>query len=115
MRNFIQAGHNIDITAPAGGVTSGSALLIGNLFGVAAISATEGAAAVMTVNGVFELPKLSTAVFAAGGKVSWDATNSRCDAPATGLYPIGVAIAAAGNGTTTVKVRLDGIATAAAA
>jgi hypothetical protein len=33
--------------------------------------------------------------------------------PATGLYPVGVAIAAAGNGTTMLRVRLDGVATAA--
>lgn len=114
MKNFIQAGHHIDITAPSGGTTSGAGLVVGSLFGVASITAAEGEAAVMTTTGVFELPKLSTAVFAAGGKVSWDATNSRCDAPGTGKYPIGVAIAAAGNGTTTAKVRLDGIATAAA-
>jgi hypothetical protein len=36
------------------------------------------------------------------------------NAPATGRYPIGTAIEAAGNGATTARVRLDGIATAAA-
>jgi hypothetical protein len=33
----------------------------------------------------------------------------------SGRYPIGIAIEAAGNGAATVRVRLDGIATAAAA
>lgn len=115
MRNFIQAGHNIDITAPTGGISSGDGVLIGSLFGVAQHDAAEGEAGVMTTTGVFEMPKLSTAVIAAGGKVSWDDSNARCDAPGTGKYPIGVAIEAAGNGAATVKVRLDGIATAAAA
>jgi len=34
--------------------------------------------------------------------------------PATGMFPLGVATLAAGNGTATIKVRLDGIATVAA-
>lgn len=115
MKNYIQAGKTITATAPAGGITSGTGMLYGSLFGVAATTAAAGAEVEMDTAGVFELPKLSTAVIAAGGKVSWDAANSRCDAPGSGLYPIGVAIAAAGNGATTVKVRLDGIATVAAA
>lgn len=35
--------------------------------------------------------------------------------PGTGRYPIGTAIEAAGNGATIVRVRLDGVATGAAA
>jgi hypothetical protein len=35
--------------------------------------------------------------------------------PGTGKVPIGIATLAAGNGVTTVRVRLDGVATAAAA
>ncbi|MGS4947840.1 hypothetical protein ACVDG3_20385 [Meridianimarinicoccus sp. RP-17] len=34
--------------------------------------------------------------------------------PAAGRFPIGVAVEAAGNGVTSVAVRLDGVATAAA-
>jgi hypothetical protein len=34
--------------------------------------------------------------------------------PGTGMVPIGIATIAAGNGVTTVRVRLDGVATAAA-
>ena len=114
MKNFVQDGEIIEVIAPTGGVTSGDGVLIGALFGVAAATGAEGAAVNIVTEGVFMLPKLSTAVFAAGGKVSWDDTNSRCDAPGTGLYPVGAATVAAGNGTTTVKVRLDGVSTAAA-
>jgi len=35
--------------------------------------------------------------------------------PGTGRYPIGIAIEAADNGATIVHVRLDGVATTAAA
>ena len=114
MQNFIQSGHHIDVTAPTGGVTSGQGVVIGALFGVANDDANAGETVVITTTGVFTLPKLSTAVIGAGGKVSWDATNHRVVAPGTGFYPIGAALEAAGNGTATVKVRLDGIATAAA-
>lgn len=63
---------------------------------------------------MYELPKLASAVIAAGDRVAWDDTAKEVNAPATGRYPIGTAIEAAGNGITTVPVRLDGIATVAA-
>ncbi|WP_448187915.1 DUF2190 family protein [Azospirillum sp. sgz301742] len=115
MKNYIHSGDLIEATAPSGGVTSGGGVLIGSLFGVAGATAVQGNAFTLATKGVYELPKLSTAVLAAGGKVSWDNTSKRCDAPGTGLYPVGVAVEAAGNGATTVKVRLDGVSTAAAA
>lgn len=114
MRNYIQKGDTLTVVCPAGGVASGAAALLGALFGVAVGGAAEGEPLQLATEGVFELPKLAAAVFAQGGKVSWDAANSRCDAPGTGKAPIGVATDAAGNGTALARVRLDGIATAAA-
>ncbi|WP_247874062.1 DUF2190 family protein [Azospirillum sp. TSH58] len=64
--------------------------------------------------GVFILPKKPAAVIAVGGRVSWDNAAHQCDAPGAGLYPVGVAVEAAGNGASTVTVRLDGVSTAAA-
>jgi len=114
MKNFIQSGDLIEATAPAGGVTSGDGVMIGNLFGVAGGTAAEGYAFTLATKGVYELPKRSTATFTSGGVVSWDVSLKHCDAPGSGLYPIGAATEAAGNGTTTVKVRLDGVSTTAA-
>ncbi|CAO3428527.1 capsid cement protein [Azospirillum argentinense] len=54
--------------------------------------------------GVFILPKKPAAVIAAGGRVSWDNTAHQCDAPGAGLYPVGVAVEAAGNGASTAAV-----------
>jgi predicted RecA/RadA family phage recombinase len=65
--------------------------------------------------GVFDLPKLASAVIAAGDRVAWGDTAKQVNAPATGRYPIGIAIESAANGVAIVRVRLDGIATAAAA
>ena len=52
---------------------------------------------------------------AAGARAAWDTAAAQVVAPATGMVPIGVALAVAGNGATTVRVRLDGVATQAAA
>jgi predicted RecA/RadA family phage recombinase len=114
MKNYIQEGRMITLVAPAGGVTSGDGVLIGSLFGVASKTAAEGETVTIATTGVFDLPKLASAVIAAGDPVAWDNTAKQVNAPATGRYPIGIAIEAAGNGAPTVRVRLDGIATAAA-
>ncbi len=63
---------------------------------------------------MFDLPKLASAVIAAGDRVAWDDAAKEVNALATARYPIGTAIEAAGNGVTIVRVRLDGVATAAA-
>lgn len=54
--------------------------------------------------GVFMLPKKPAAVIAMGGRVSWDNTAHQCDAPGAGLYPVGVAVEAAGIGASTAAV-----------
>lgn len=115
MKNFIQPGDMITVTAPADGVTSGQGVVVGNLFGVAAITAVEGESVEIATVGVYELPKLASAVIAAGARIAWDGTAKQVVLPGTGMIPIGIAILAAGNGATTVRVRLDGVATEAAA
>lgn len=114
MKNFIQRGEAITVTAPTGGVVSGQGLLVGNLFGVAATTAAEGESVEIAAVGVYELPKLVSAVIAAGARVAWDNTAKQVVLPGTGMVPIGIATLAAGNGVTTVRVRLDGVATEAA-
>jgi predicted RecA/RadA family phage recombinase len=114
MKNFIQRGDMITVAAPTGGLTSGQGVLVGNLFGVAAKTAAEGESVEIATVGVYELPKLVSAVIAAGARVAWDGTAKQVVVPGTGMVPIGIATVAAGNGGTTVRVRLDGVATAAA-
>ena len=64
--------------------------------------------------GVFQLPKASAAVLTVGARVAWDNTAKEVTTPAVGRFPIGVPVEAAGSGVTSVAVRLDGVATAAA-
>jgi predicted RecA/RadA family phage recombinase len=114
MQNYIQNGHIVRVTAPAGGIASGDPLIVGSIFGVAAYSSAEGDPVELSTTGVFQLPKASTAVLTVGASVAWDSTAGEVTTPAAGRFPIGVAVEAAGNGVTSVAVRLDGVATAAA-
>lgn len=114
MRNAVQPGRVLDLTAPTGGVVSGQGYVIGAVFCVAGVSSAAGTKFAAKRVGVVQLAKLSTAVFAEGGLVSWDDTNKRCVAPGTGFFPIGAAVAAYGNGTTSAQVVLNGTTTVAA-
>jgi predicted RecA/RadA family phage recombinase len=112
MRNFIQPGECITLTAPEGGVVSGRGCKIGQLFVVAANDAAAGAAFSGCVCGVFELPKLGAQAWTEGALVYWDAANARCTTVAAGNLLIGCAVAAAANPSATGIVRLNGIALA---
>lgn len=114
MKTYIQNGHMVCVTAPVGGIISGDCIIVGSIFGVAAISSVENDPVEIAVTGVYLLPKASTAVLAIGSRVAWDNTAKNINVPATGRFNVGVATEAAGNGVTTVVVRLDGVATVAA-
>ena len=90
------------------------ASLLANLFGVAAKTAAEGESVEVATVGVYEMPKLASAVIGAGSRVAWDDTAKQVVLPSSGMVPIGIATIAAGNGVTAVRVRLDAVATAAA-
>lgn len=114
-RNFIQLGSTLTAVAPDGGVTSGSGVLVNNLFGVAATSASAGAEFELDTHGVFELPKVSADSLELGERVYWDATAKKITAAGAGNYPVGVAARATAAGTAWIRVRLDGVSTAPAA
>lgn len=114
MKNYLQNGHIVRVTTPAGGIASGDALIVGSIFGIAAYSSAEGDPVELSTTGVFQLPKTSAAALTVGARVAWDNTAKEVTTPAVSRFPIGVAVEAAGNGVTKVAVRLDGVATAAA-
>lgn len=114
MKTYIQNGHVITVTTPAGGIASDDGLIVGNIFGIAAYSAAEGDPLELATTGVYKLPKATAAVLTVGARVAWDNTAKQVNTPGAGRFPIGIAAEAAGNGTTSVAVRLDGVATAAA-
>lgn len=114
MKNHIQKGDVITVAAPAGGIGAGEGAIIGNIFGVAAFAAAVGEPVELATTGVYQLPKATAAVLTIGARVSWDNIAKNINVPGTGRFPVGIATEAAGNGITSVAVRLDGVATVAA-
>lgn len=106
MKNFVQKGEAITVAAPAA-VTSGAGVLVGALFGVASGDAAIGQNVTIQTVGVFELPKLATDAIGVGDAVYWDAAPGEVTLTSAGNTPIGHAVAAAGNPSATVRVRLS--------
>jgi len=112
MKNFIQPGMTLAITAAADRV-SGQGVRAGMLFGVATHDALSGEALEICTTGVFELPKTSAQAWTVGAALYW--TGSQCSTAAgTGNIFIGVAAAIAVNPSSTGIVRLNGSAPVAA-
>ena len=110
-KTFIQEGKVLDYVAPAD-IKSGDVVVIGQLVGVALDDIASGETGPVQVEGVWELPKLDTAVIAQGESVNWDVSASVFDAnsaaPAAGDITDGcVAAKDAANGDTTVWVKLN--------
>ena len=109
MKNYIQPGNTIPLTAPAA-VTSGTGVLIGSIFGIAAHDAASGDPVEVVTTGVFDLNKVGAQAWAVGDKIYWDNTNKRTTTVATDNTLIGIALGIVGIGAdeTTGRVRLNG-------
>lgn len=59
MKTFVQPGRSITVAAPAGGVSSGDGVLIGNLFGIAQGDALATEDVEILTEGVAEIAKTS--------------------------------------------------------
>jgi predicted RecA/RadA family phage recombinase len=108
MRNYVQMGDLIPVTAPRD-LTSGTGVLVGTLFGVATKATTNGTVVTIQTYGVVDLPKAATITPAEGTALYWDNTNFVVTATASGNTLIGKAViplAAAGDAT--IRVRLNG-------
>lgn len=57
MKNYVQPGRSVTVSAPVGGALSGDGVMIGSLFGVAAFNAEAGEDLEIETQGVFDLPK----------------------------------------------------------
>jgi predicted RecA/RadA family phage recombinase len=110
MKNFKQHGDTLDLTAPSGGVISGTGYLIGALFGVAVVSADAGVTFPLRVVGVYTLPKATGEAWTEGALVYWDNTNKRLTTTSSGNTKVGTAVSAAASGDTTGIARLNGVA-----
>jgi predicted RecA/RadA family phage recombinase len=107
MRNLVQTGDVISLTAPAA-VGAGEGVLVGTIFGVAVNGAASGAPVETRVTGVFELPKVSAQAWTEGAAIYWITADGVCTTSASGNTLIGKATAAAANPSTIGLVRLNG-------
>jgi predicted RecA/RadA family phage recombinase len=107
MRTYIQPGDSLAVAVPyAGGVTSGQGVLVGALFGIAAVDGAQNALIEIATKGVFDIAKEPSLAISAGARVFWDNTNRRITTTATGNFHIGLAVNAALAADATARVVL---------
>ena len=108
MRNFVQPGDSLAVAVPyAGGVTAGQGVLVGALFGVAAVDGAQNAMIEAATQGVFDLTKEPSLAITAGARVFWDNTHRRITTTATGNFAVGIATQAALAADATARVWLN--------
>ena len=108
MKNFLQDGTIVPMTAPAGGVVSGTAYLIGGVVIAAMQDAAAGATFPALVDGCVSLPKAAALAIAEGALCYWDNTNKVVTSVATGNTLIGLYTEAKAVDATVAVVRLNG-------
>jgi len=109
MKNYVQKGETLTLTAPYA-VSSGGGALVGSVFGVASNDYGNGEEGEFQVAGVFDLTRETGAStgFTQGALIYWDNANKRITKTATSNKLIGVAVRAAADGDATERVRLNG-------
>lgn len=114
MNNFQNPGWTMTFTAPAGGVVSGTAYLIGAKLVVAAITVAAGLPFEGATFGVFWLPKIAGVAWAEGAVLYWDNTAAAVGTVVgASTRRIGYAAAAQLSADTTGSVKLIDVPTLA--
>ena len=111
MKNFVQNGKNVDITAPYA-VASGGGVLVGQLFGVAIADIANGEEGTIATEGVYTLDKAtgSGTGGAQGVLAYWNNTAKKVTGAAAGNTLIGCFLKEAANTDAVATVRLNGSA-----
>jgi len=107
MKNFVQAGDVLTLTAPYT-VASGGLCHVGEIVGVAAASAASAATVVINTRGVFNLTHAVTNTAAAIGAVAYYDTTAKAISNTTTYQRVGTFVAAKVTTSTAVTVRLSG-------
>lgn len=106
MKNYVQPGNLITLTAPSGGVVGGNFYKVGSIFGVAAFSAAQGEQFELKVGDVYDLPKTSAEAWSPGDVV-YSTSGNIMTTSAVGNTKVGVAVLAAANPSGVGRVRLN--------
>lgn len=107
MRNFVQPGDVITLTAPAA-LASGAPFAVGAIFAVATGDAESGAPVEAARKGVFDLPKATGQAWTAGARLYWAAGAGNITTTATANLYVGMAARAESSGATVGRVLLPG-------
>lgn len=108
MKNYIKSGDTLTLTAPVGGVVSGTAYLIGTMLVIATTTAAAGEQFEGRTVGVYEVPKVSAQAWTVGARIYWDDSAKLFTTVLTSNTLVGVAVAVAANPSATGRVRLNG-------
>jgi len=103
MKNYIQKGDNIEFVATAV-INSGAIVEVGALAGVSAGTYAIGEKVVVSLCGVYEVPKVAGAV-TLGAKLYSNASGSATTTVSTNVF-LGYAFSTQASGDATVLVRL---------
>ncbi len=106
-KNYLGEGNVLQYAAGGAAVASGAVVLMGKRLAVAIADIAANTTGSVTVVGIFSIAKLTTDVIAQGDLLYWDAGNSRLTSTAAGNTLAGFAVAAAGNGVTTVNIKIN--------
>lgn len=103
---FVQDGDILTL-APAADVAAGVGYLFGaGVFGVAINDVASGANGAFATEGVWTIGKTSALAISVGDRLFWDATNKVVNKTTTAQQCVGVAVEAAANPSSTVKIKL---------
>ena len=113
-KNHVQPGMVIDVTLSAT-VASGDLIKVGDLAGVCLAAGGSGDTISVQIAEVFTVPKVSTDVMVQGNTVYLDHANKRVQlasgddggSPPIAFIVAGKVVTAAGNGVTTVNLKLN--------
>lgn len=115
-QTFVTSGRVMTYTAPSGGVTAGTPVLIGAVLVVPRTTVAQTLPFDGDAEGVHKaMPKATGQTWSEGALLYWDNSAKNFTTTATSNTRAGSAAAAAATGDTTGSVRLDGIAVGGAA
>lgn len=107
MKNYVQNGDVVTVTAPAA-VEAGAGVLVGSLFGVATSAAASGSPVEILVEGVVAL-SASGGAASVGDKAYFDSAAGAVTGAASGNKLIGVFVAPKAADALSATVRLNGV------
>lgn len=106
MKNFLAKGLTLTLLAHSGALTSGQTVIVGDTVGIANGNYADGDDAVVTLDGVFTLPKATSGAIAQGVKIYLATSGGNVTTTASTNKLVGYAYEPAADGSATVNVLL---------